>query len=234
MSRAALLPTPGDPFLVSYWLRNFRTWAEHVDQLYVCQSFPQSRAVEDRIRRDVAAVGGKVIAPGRYYTEHGQAMEALLATATEDTIMFIEDDFYIREPDVIRQGFEMVERDGADIVGIPRGSMGQEILKECIKKYPHPGPCLWPTMLVASADRFRAITETFSARNYRPGDVITGVGYVVRGEHESADTFGAASMEMQDGARLVSFPDYHSVHSRGLGPYIHIGSLSSLYRSRGR
>jgi len=31
MITAALLPTPGDPLLARYWLRNYETWRDEVD-----------------------------------------------------------------------------------------------------------------------------------------------------------------------------------------------------------
>ena len=35
MSRAVLLPAGSDPFVLAYWLRNFATWSQYVDRLYI-------------------------------------------------------------------------------------------------------------------------------------------------------------------------------------------------------
>ncbi len=35
MTRAALLPAGKDPFLLAYWLRNYKTWMRYVDEIYI-------------------------------------------------------------------------------------------------------------------------------------------------------------------------------------------------------
>ena len=56
MSRAVILPTPGDPFLIKYWIDNFqRIWASEIDRLYVTLNSPAEPAVIDYIRKTCTA-----------------------------------------------------------------------------------------------------------------------------------------------------------------------------------
>ena len=48
MSRAVLLPTPCDPFLIKYWLENFsRYYEDNIDKLYVHLNSPIEKEVID-------------------------------------------------------------------------------------------------------------------------------------------------------------------------------------------
>ena len=58
--RSALLPTPGNPAMLAYWLRNFATWADEVDELVVFVN----GATPDVIAHDralVEAAGGRFL-----------------------------------------------------------------------------------------------------------------------------------------------------------------------------
>ena len=58
MSRAALLPTPGDPFLVKYWLENYaKYWREEVDKLYVYLNTPIEDGVVSYIQELIEGYG---------------------------------------------------------------------------------------------------------------------------------------------------------------------------------
>ena len=60
--RAALLPTTGDPFVVAYWLRNYATWRDEVDELVVLVNSSRSDADGNAyVREQVEAAGGRVI-----------------------------------------------------------------------------------------------------------------------------------------------------------------------------
>ncbi len=42
MKRAALMPAMDDGFSIAYWMANFRTWADQVDELIVLTSGPSA------------------------------------------------------------------------------------------------------------------------------------------------------------------------------------------------
>jgi hypothetical protein len=220
MSRAVFLPTPGDPFLVSYWLREFQAWREHTDTLYVHISWPQAPEVTERLRADIEAADGVcVLPPDVVPREHGQALNALLDQCAEDVVFMCEDDLYIHNPELVRAYFERVEAESV-VIGRPRGSMSMEIVNALKPAYPS-GAALWPYVFARTED-LRSLTEPFGARWWAEGETIKGVNYTCT-EACNADTFGAASMEMRG-----RFPVVVGEPETGRrGGWYHVGSLSS-------
>lgn len=217
-SRAVILPTPGDPFLVSYWLRQFERWRTHVDKLYVVVSHPQAFDVELRLCQDIEAAGGQPLVL-HTQTEHGAALEHGLAHVREHYVFMPEDDLYINDASIVEWGFQCIERERA-IVGVSRGSMSAEIHEAVKERYPG-GAGLWPFVFARTED-LRAIREPFNARVWKAGEVVRGVGYYCTAER-NADTFGAAAMELRGRHKIieaeqVNIPD---------GRWYHVGSLSS-------
>ena len=221
MKRIALLPTPGDPFLISYWLRRFTEWRDRVDALHVCVSWPQEPEVIARITHDVEAAGGRVIhaKTSGPILEHGPAMELLLGSVeTTDRLFFTEDDLYINDPNIVSWGFDHVDR-ACVFVGVPRASMSMELIERLREQYPS-GAALWPVVW-GRAEDFRTITEPFGARVWYPGEEVKGSGLACVGEC-SADTFGAASMELREHYGVIE-AEYWSPNGR----WHHVGSLST-------
>lgn len=223
-SRAALLPTPGtNPFLISYWLRHFESWAEHIDTLYVDISWPTQDDVRERVVRDCEAVGASVsYYTGKFERDHGQALNEMLARVKEDTVMLVEDDFYVNDPAIIPAQFERIESGEYDAVGVPRGSMSA-VLQE------HAGSgwgagdegSLCPWMLFTSTFTLRRL-GWLGATHWYAGDKVPGLEIRLPDE-ASADTFGAAAFMLRSfDARVFLLPKPDDD-----GPYMHVGSLSS-------
>lgn len=222
MSRAVFLPTPGDPFLVSYWLRQYEQWRDLVDKLYVYISWPQEPEVIDRLRADIEAVGGicvRAVSQGTRH-EHGQALEEMLALCGEDVIFMAEDDLYVQDRHAFAAYFEQVEREGC-VIGRSRGSMSMEIVNATKERYPN-GAALWP-FVFARTRALRSLTERFGARWWAAGEEVKGIDHTCE-EACNADTFGAASMEIRGRFTVVegAIPTIW-----GSGPWFHVGSLSS-------
>lgn len=213
MSRAVFLPTPGDPFLIAYWLRQFSSWADLVDTLYVYVSWPQEPEVIERIRTDVAAAGGVCIV-SESVAEHGQALNTLLDQCVEDVVFMCEDDLYIRDRAGLAACFERVEQEGV-VLGVSRGSMSMEIVNAVKAEY-KTGPALWP-FVIARTENLRHLTEPFGARWWQAGEMVKGIHYTCI-EPCNADTFGAASMEIRGRLPVIEFDP---------AIWQHIGSLSS-------
>lgn len=216
MSRAVFLPTPGDPFLVSYWLRQFASWRDLVDTLYVHISWPQDPEVIDRLVLEIEQAGGTCVhaAVSGVQRDHGQALHAMLDVCTEETVFMCEDDLYVTEPRELASYFERVEHDRVAI-GVSRASMSMEIFNALRDRFPH-GAGLWP-YVVARADDLRALLEPFTARHWAAGETIRGVNYTCV-EPCNADTFGAAAMELRGLVDVVEATK---------APWNHVGSLSS-------
>lgn len=171
--RAALLPTPGDPFMLDYWLRNFLTWREHVDELVVCLNGapPEARAL-------VEAAGGRVLSfPGRI--GHDGAIAALLHATPADHVVLCEDDAYVRHPDAVARAFKDLEARVMDIIGSPRHEDYASSPLQVWPRYLTDSPeelrrGLWPAFLFIDP---RALLDT----DMRFGDRRWDVGEHVRG-----------------------------------------------------
>jgi hypothetical protein len=231
--RAVLLPSPGDPYLIGEWLRNFRTWQEHVDALYFLISWPQAEEVEQRIVRDVFAAvpDGKTCLVGSSHarTDHGFALEILLSQAREDeveTVLLMEDDLYVRTPPMIESLFETVESGAADMVGAPRGSMSERLLFASREKWGLRQSAFWPHLFVCSTENLirAGSIATLNARSWFEGDVVEGLDYTCK-QREDADTFGAASFVLRSLGLRAGYTD--STHGFPGCPWFHIGSLST-------
>lgn len=225
MSRATLLPTPGDPFLIQEWLRHWRSWEGVGGQLYVGISWPQPEDVVERIRADVEDVGGILVYDGLYY-QHGGNLRRLIDLVTEEHVLFMEDDFYVRAPDRVDAYFHQVESGEVDVVGPVRGNGTQELLDAC-KEREWEGTGMWPHLVFARTEEIRSLTQTFDAPVWEPGDMIVGLWWRVPGPDIcSADTFHAAALELW-GRPGMRFRDVQPYAGEGVDSWFHIGSLSS-------
>src|SRR5687767_5934940 len=97
--RAALLPTPGDPFMLAYWLRNFETWADHVDKLVVLVN-GFDPADHDELRRLIVNHGTPATVKAQFSERrmgHDGALRWLLENTEADHVVLCEDDAYVRK-----------------------------------------------------------------------------------------------------------------------------------------
>ena len=113
--RAVLLPCMGDPFLTEYWLRNYATWRDEVDQLVIGLI-----DTGEEVRTYIAGLAPAArIVTINHRMPHGGVMHQLLAETDADEILFVEDDAYVRHPGVIDAAFRAL--DDVDVVGTLRG-----------------------------------------------------------------------------------------------------------------
>jgi len=86
-SRAAILPYPGDPFLLHYWLELFyRVWSDEIDKLYIICNTPVEKQVAEYI-------------------------EFLCTEGDDNKIDFTFIDHHIQHGDAIRMGLEKATKD---------------------------------------------------------------------------------------------------------------------------
>lgn len=247
MSRAAILPFPGDPFLLNYWLSLYeRTWADRVDTLYVYMNSPiADEVVEyclDRCNR-----AGAHFHYIDHQVEHGEVLKLAVHNALEDEIMFVEDDGYIWHPGPVAYAFGALESGQFDIVGSKRGSCGHQIMVLAGEKWGIPyegegdqGPNFWPCFFFSHRELLLKI-DNFAARQWQPGELIRPLG-VLSDYLQNGDTMVEASLELRDmvpPSRILTLPQYH-VHPLdidhaekhqsiwdGQAGWLHVGSLST-------
>lgn len=249
-SRAAILPYPGDPFLLNYWLKFFdEIWGEEVDKLYIYLNCPAEEAVINYIRH-LCNVRPKINL--QYHpaqTEHGTAIDRTLDIVTEKYVMLIEDDAFIFKKGVVDSAFKKIESGEYDIVGSKRGSCSFEILEKAKEKWGlnyeglgDQGCNFWPNYFFSTKELLLKTDRNFNSRAWNKGDKIEPLDWVVDVDQVVGDTFVNTSLQLQNmvpQSRILYLPQYHGSPDDlehfakkqylfdGHAPWTHIGSLSS-------
>lgn len=183
--RAALLPTPGDPFMLAYWLRNFETWGWVVDQLTVLINGADPADVP-LLEQMVTDAGGLVVTyPNRI--GHDGAMLELLRHCPAEYVVLCEDDAYVRHADDVHVAFVSLEVGRADIIGSPRhedyaSSPLQEWPRKLTTDHEEVRRGLWPAFLFASRADLLNTDRQYGDRRWNLGETIEGLGITVTPE----------------------------------------------------
>lgn len=250
MSRAAILPYPGDPYLLNYWLKFFRNvWYKEVDKLYIYHN----STIEDEMEKYIAKIA---IDPKIRYIyepqviEHGEVINRALDYVREDHLMLIEDDAYIFKSGLVDYCFKRLESGDYKIVGSKRGSCSEEISKVARDKWGiqmdgegDQGCNFWPCYFFVGTNDLKTLTSrNFGANGFNRGDLIKPLDHIVQGESLASDTFVLASLELRSHIlenQIYYIPQNHAHPSdieyaeRGVylfnqGTYwTHVGSLST-------
>ncbi len=208
--RAVLLQTPGEAATLAYWLRNFETWRDEVDELIVLVNnlyYPDVAAYD---RAAIEAVGGRAIfVEGR--VQHGDCIDRLLNETQADLVMLCEDDAWVRTPGSVRAAFARIESGETDIIGSPRyqdrmsdpieGSWGP-----LTKDFSEIGRVLWPTFLFARRSDLLATNRHFGYDTWTVGEKVAGLDlevtpelckYVGTGDYLGLDVFYGTSYQLR-------------------------------------
>lgn len=249
-SRAALLPSPGDPFLLLYWFGFFeRFWQDEVDKLYIYYNSPIEKAVADWVQ-SVITKNSKVnwqYLPN--FSDHGPAINRMLEICEEEHIVLLEDDTFIFRQGLLNGYFNLIETRDFDIIGSQRGCISQQVLaaagqkfgKEVVEDngFGDAGVGFWPTMFFTAKENLLATDRHFGAKAWNEGDFIEELGITIDAP-TSGDTFVWTSIQLL--AKKLKFATIRSCHGRGEDilhwksnqnifdgqcSYVHIGSLSS-------
>lgn len=251
-SRAAILPYPGDPFLLHYWLGLFdRVWGSEVDKLYIICNTPVEKGVVDYIR--LICTGDKIdFTYLDHHIQHGDAIRLALEKTTEEYIMLIEDDAFVFKPGMVDECFGKIESDGFDIVGSKRGSCHPEISERAKQIWGIPtdgigdqGSNFWPCYFFSRRELLLQTDRDYNSRAWVQGDKIVPLQqYEVVAPVIASDTFVWASLQLRamiSENRICYVPQYqaHPDDTKhfeqraeytpfdGKASWTHIGSLSS-------
>jgi hypothetical protein len=177
--RAALLPTPGDPFMLAYWLRNYETWAAAVDDLVVLvngQTDPEVLAYDRAI---VEAAGGRFFSTPDRIGHDGAILRLLQLTGARHVVL-CEDDAYVRKPAEVARAFARIEDGELDIIGSPRhedyaSSPLQVWPDELTKEHEEVRRGFWPAFLFIARDDLLSTDRIFGDRRWNIGNTIAGL-----------------------------------------------------------
>ena len=235
-SRAAVLPTLGDPYVAGLWLASYRKyWHREVDKLYVYVN----SGVEDPVFNytvDMFKGMGAEVITARHLVDHGPALTAMIEQSTEKHIYIVEEDFYMMASNNIDRWFGMIERGEVDAVVSERGCCGTEIIEKLRTTYNIQGkaagqPNFWPSLCLASRDALLATDRNFAAKCFPAGQKV--IGDWAPTVDTAGDTFVWASIQLRAQGLRFHYEDQHrliDVLYRGPGfkpPWLHFGSTST-------
>lgn len=244
MSRAAFLPSVGDPFPLLHTIKYFNNiWQDEVDSLYIIVASVVEQEVVNLLLPLLNHPKMKVTCICQEL-QHGAAIDEMLERCTEDNILLIEDDSIIFKKGIVDHYFNLIESGEVDMIGSPRMSCHPKIAEMVQKKYHldysgygDKGPAYWPCFLWVKKEDLLHTDRDFKTHIWQPGDNICG--HIVD-ETIFGDTFVHTSVQLRDmGLRILDIPQYHcgpddfinrrvqrGIFDRHCG-YLHFGSLSS-------
>lgn len=250
ISRAAILPFPGDPFLLHYWLELYnKHWAYQINKLYIYFNSPIEKECVDYVHKLCTKYPNINYTYNPLQIDHGDAINRTLDLVTEDFVMLVEDDGFIFNGLFVDRCFHALETGQYDIVGSKRGSCHTEILKAAMVKwglsyegFGDQGPNFWPNFLFIKTEWLRKTDRNFCGKAWTKGQTIEALDHVVQNDVVYSDTFVNTSLQLRTMTtedRILYVPQYHghpddydhyTAHSNlfdGNAPWCHIGSLSS-------
>jgi hypothetical protein len=249
MSRALILPTPANPFLLCYWIHLYKQFIKpEIDTLYVHvnQSLDENvkRYIDDLLNED-----GIIYVYTDHQIEHGDAIDKILDLVTEKYVCLIEDDCLIFKSGAINQYFTELEQYNYEVVGSKRGSCGKEIWDASQDKYDldytgygDTGCNFWPNLFFIETEALRQTDRNFKAKEWKAGTFIPELNYTIQ-QDTYGDTFVNTSIQILNKYpqhRILYIPQYHASPDDGIhydqktsvfdgnARYIHVGSLSSM------
>ena len=239
--RYTIMPHIPNPYGLRYWLANNGTYRHVVPHTIVTLShyFPSKWTYE--LVRPLMYSGATRMVYAFQSLLHGDSIQQSFAMMQpDDTVLMMEEDCYVTNPDKLEQTFQDIENGKYDISCVPRCAMGEELIeasKDWFKIGHESGA--WPAGFVCKARTLQECPTTFNNRNYVKGDVIDWLGgYKVQSESTSSDTMTEVAWWLRfNGYKFHHRPD-DKIHAgpflKGPKPYpyisdwsVHIGSLSS-------
>jgi hypothetical protein len=250
--RTALLQMPGEACATAYWLRNFETWRDEVDQLIVLINNLYYPDVAKFDQRAIEAVGGRVIfVEGR--VQHGDCIDRLLVAAhasdPDGLVVLVEDDAYVRTPGAVRAAFDRIESGEVDVIGSPRYqdrvTDPVETWGPLTKDWSEIGRVLWPTFLFARSRDLLATNRRFGYDTWQVGETIAGLDievtpelcdYIGTGDYAALDVFYGTSYQLRAaGLRIAHVPRVRVLHPdateqwvKANPPWVHATELSTI------
>lgn len=183
----------------------------------------------------------------RRANDHGPCLTQMTLRATEDLVMFIEDDAVIFRPNMVTECFDRIEKGYADIVASGRGSSADSLIQAAKEKYGlnyegygDKGPHFWPNFFFARRNDLLKTDMNFAAKVWQRGEFIKELDLTVPEEQAAGDTFVWASIQLRAmGLKIYNVPQYHAHPNDfeekesnqnlwdGNCPWLHLGSVSS-------
>jgi len=240
MSRAMLLPTPGDPYICSMWINSYKKYCQrNIDKLYVLINSPVDTPVYNYVINLFKEINAEVIHYDNFIG-HGHALTELLERCKEDYVFISEDDFYLQEGGWVDEWFGEVESNRTDMIVSTRGS-AHPTLNTAIGEYYDLSPAeteepnFWPSLFVGKRKDLQKTDKDFEAKTFKAGEYIKEIDYTPP-INMSSDTFGWMSMQLRAmGLRYKKVKQWRLIdiviNKLSNPPWVHLGSGSTSLNS---
>src|ERR1035437_4953296 len=219
MSRAVILTMGGDPFIASLVLKLWKErWYNEIDTFYI--NFNNGQNVPSEFVGEF--LSEVVTDPKIHLIYHpnsigsGRPIAEIAKIATEDTVMFLEDDAFIFTPGAVDSWFKKIESGETDIVGSPRYGTG-EVSEAAQKMYSldysglgDQGFAWWPNFFVCKREDLLKTDLDFGSNAYEKGQLYKQLDHTFS-ENCFTDTFAWASIQLRYlGLREYKIPQNHA------------------------
>jgi len=243
MTRAALLPTPGDPFLNKLWFRLFETrWQGEVDRLYVLVNSKLEPKVISFLASMYQSNPKVKFMYVNHMMEHGKALTELIKECQEDLVMLVEDDGLIFETGAVKEQFDRIESGQFDVIGGHRQSATPGIAEAVKYKFytEKMESFLWPNFLFTKREYLMNTDLDFGAKGFKAGEHVPILDTVFPQE-QAMDTFGWATIQLYAQNLMIDYIEQHHAMAedimfyeqkdrmwKGNCKWVHWGSLSGM------
>ena len=243
MTRAAVLPTPGDPFLNKLWFHLFETrWQDEVDKLYVLFNSRLEKSVVNFVRKMYESNPKAIFLYEDHMMEHGWALKELVLAVKEELIVLLEDDGLIFKPGALKEQFDRIESGQFNAIGGHRQSATPDIATAVKYKFftEKMESFLWPCYLFTKTEYLRKTDMVFGAKGFKKGEYAPFLDQTFEQE-QAMDTFGWATIQLYAQNLNVDYIEQHHSMAEDLMFYeqkqrmwaggckwVHWGSLSSM------
>ena len=238
-TRAVIMPTIGDPYRAGLFLSAYRKCIKNeVDKLYVFLNSPADEAVVNYTKEMYEREGAEVIVS--YGHQHQTILlTTLLEICKEDTVLILEDDFYITQPGHVDRWFSMIESGQVDAVGSPRGCTSAEMMNRTSKVF-NLDPSLnqrtnfWPALYVGRTEDLLRIREKEYGPYTHPVDTYIPELDITTTQVETWDVFAWVSVQLRALGLKFHIEDQNNwidvwITKRQPVHWIHTGAGSSSF-----
>lgn len=243
-SRAILLPSIGDPFLLNLWFsRSYPKFKDEVDHVYLCVDMNQNEKWQYEIKQYIVDTYSKLPNVSVFFSEKAgltSSFETPFKRCKHTHFAYIQEDAFVYRKGEVARCFEAVESGQVDIVASPMYCYSA-ILNELMsgatgakEPYLHNlGFAFWQNFFFSSIDTIRKTNCDFDVKQYRQGEMIP---YLNREAPEtvSLDVMAEISFQLRVMGKRIKYV------SQGLGVndlcyypldvnfWQHVNSLSSI------